>query len=203
MAIESIKTQGLDEITTEDSEVVYTEGETAFSFGQAYGLKISLPGHSIWSNTPEDFVLDTSQNRLKIHSEYHDTYTMAKLDEGECPAGVPTAPCSFTITHNLGYYPMVWFFVKDDMDSRFHLAPLYYPYYPSGGAPTPSSTGLVAGYEVYTTGTSPNYTYDYDKINFWIGRFSPFLYDGDNNIVANIEYKILIFVDPAKDAWYE
>jgi hypothetical protein len=68
-----------------------------------YGLKISRPGKDISSTTPEDFVFNSkNENNVKIVARDGDTAT---ITTGNYKVDV-------SITHNLGFIPMVMLFVE-------------------------------------------------------------------------------------------
>ncbi len=103
MASEKILTEGLEEITTEDSETLMTEGEDN-PYANDYGLKITKKGKSIDSTDPRDYVLWSKYPVLKIAQYGGGTFDLTPLPAGN--GGL------LTINHDLGYNPIVFFFKK-------------------------------------------------------------------------------------------
>lgn len=67
-----------------------------------FGLKVSLPGKDISSTTPEDFVFDSkNSNNVKIVIKNGTTVTVGSLGNADV-----------TITHNLGFIPMVMLYME-------------------------------------------------------------------------------------------
>lgn len=163
-----------------------------------YALRITRPGVDINTATPEDFVMDTSQNRLKLFKSGGGVFRMGEGDLGYCQGN--GLPPSFIIRHGLDYAPMVWFFVRSERDGRWHSAPVYYDYWKSDTSKTNSSKGLTAG---WSTGGAVLVNTDEKRINFYIGRLETYTFGGDNANEVAIPYKYFIFVDPNKDAWYD
>ena len=73
-----------------------------------YGIKISIPGKSADSIDNEDISLDTTHNLLKI--KQNGKVTISNENKS-------------TISHNLGYIPIYWVFVKRGNN----LETVYYP----------------------------------------------------------------------------
>lgn len=61
-----------------------------------YGLRVALPGKSGTSTEPRDYSFSSEYSTVKVYSEHSGTL------------GVPASGSAYgTITHNLGYVPMV------------------------------------------------------------------------------------------------
>jgi len=103
MISEPLLTEGLEELTTEDSEVLLTEGADN-PFLNDYGVKITKKGKSITSTDPRDYILWSKYPVLKVAQSGGGTF-LANTWDG--PWGA-----TLTINHNLGYNPIVFFFKK-------------------------------------------------------------------------------------------
>lgn len=70
-----------------------------------FGLKVSLPGKDVHSTDKRDFSVRSDVRQLMIHK-----------------SGYSDSTLSGTVTHNLGYKPMYWFFTETP-----YVADRYYP----------------------------------------------------------------------------
>ena len=69
------------------------------------GIKVSYPGKSIDSTTPEDFVLNSEYGSVKIYKQ-NDNETYSTVTVGA------STYADVTITHNLGFAPMTMLYVE-------------------------------------------------------------------------------------------
>jgi len=88
MISEPLLTEGLEELTTEDSEVLLTEGADN-PFLNDYGLKITLPGYSVWDATENQTVFSSNHNIYKTilgksgYATTADNYTATTIAHGQ------------------------------------------------------------------------------------------------------------------------
>lgn len=68
-----------------------------------YGIKIAKDGKAVDSTDPKDYIFWSKYKSLSLYSKVTTSITL--------PSGYQSATA--TITHNLGYYPVVWAFAND------------------------------------------------------------------------------------------
>jgi len=178
-----VRKYGTDPTTTFGTE------ESKIETPKYWGLRITKPGIDLDEAELEDYVLDTTQNRLKLHMKGSGIFTMPSNGLGYCSGGQQWASAAFTVYHGLPYVPMVWFFAQDVKTGRWHCAPSFIPDLIISVMPAMSPP--------------PDMIEDPTRLKFWIGRADSGLYGNDTSNVAHIKYKYFIFLDPALDAWYE
>jgi len=98
-----------------------------------YGIKVTLPGKDITSTEPRDYAFSSQFTTLKVYSENKGTI------------GVPSGGTAFaTISHNLGFVPMVIPYLESTADSNnWYL-----------GAGYIVDTDVYVSYQTSVTGTA-------------------------------------------------
>lgn len=145
-----------------------------------YGIKIARRGKDINSNDPNDYTLHSGYNTVKIAEE--GTIT------GSFKTGDGTYEVSDTISHNLGYKPLVRSYARIDESGVWILAPAKHE--------------ITTGSDTWTFYT--NFTHDNDnQVTFSAGSAPPLGTSAPTANTYNVTIKYYILIDPLKDAWYE
>ena len=150
-----------------------------------YGAKGTITGKDVATASPFEQVFNSSYNTLKILSEVEGTATMSAANEFD------SAFTDVTITHNLGYEPLVMLYYKDPSSGRWLQGPSIIP----GG-----NTASPLGY--YISGTYVIFSLGYDPLNELLLSFIYFR-DAGNPASIGIDYKLFLLLEPRKDAWYQ
>lgn len=117
-----------------------------------WGAKVTKEGKDISSTTPEDYIFHSLYGSVKTAKEPPDK----EYHTVNVPAG---GSATVTITHNLGFPPLVLLFSELNPDSgRWYM----------GSMPMPSSLDSGSGISLDGSGTSLTYVDDtYLKITYW------------------------------------
>ena len=134
-------------------------------------MKVTTPNNDISSTNNRLFMADSNINMLKIEKEGSGTFEFSNPSVGD----------SITISHNLGYKPIVWYYVEHPELKYWFMA------------------------NSRLDGSDWNITINYEhlddnrvkfKVDGWpVGSLSSW--------DVEVKYKFFILVDPRKDSWYE
>jgi len=140
-----------------------------------FGIKASMPGNNVNVSSGNDISVSSTYNTFKI---FYEEYGTKSLD----------VSVDWTYEHNLGYKPIVFFFVKHPESGRWHKAPCKI------GASTEVDNSVT--WEMY--GMYENT--DTNTVTFSIYESIALPYPTPP---IDVEYKYYILVDPREGMWYE
>ena len=138
------------------------------------GIKVTKPGKDASSTDPRDFTIHSEYNILKIAQEKLDSHTFDSLPQEWFK----------TISHNLGYKPVVLFYLEHPGSGEWALSPAVLEYkYPA------------EDFDNYISFTYSHLTDNSIQLHVSVSTEAPtpFVF----------RYKYYILVEPRKDAWYE
>jgi len=141
------------------------------------GIKVSKPDKDASSTNPRDFTIHSQYNIFKIAEEGGGTATISVGDSG----------WDSTITHNLGYKPLVYFYFEHHELERWILAPGGIDHFTTGGE---DIEDRVTGWAVND---------DINNTTFYL----EYLPEESPIVDTLIRYKYYIMIEPREDAWYE
>lgn len=148
-----------------------------------YGAKATRPGSDTSTADSKDMVLKSTFPTLKIHSQgvgsVSWTVALGSADGQEYK--------QVTITHNLGYRPISYFYYKNKKPgcNKWFLAPCMAP---GADAATPPSEGYYAGVSFDFHSSDPT-----NKLQAF---FNPSLDEVGNSV--SFDYKYFICIDPER-----
>lgn len=144
-----------------------------------YGIQASRKGYDLADAENNELIVSSSYNTLKIVQEYSDTLTLSASE-------LDWAEETETVTHNLGYKPIVLLYYKEPSISRWVQGPSVIP---------GSAASSPIGYYVSAT-------YEHTSDNAFDIILEYFRDIGDPASI-NMDYKLFLLLEPREDAWYD
>jgi len=150
-----------------------------------FGIKISRSGFNIFGESDYRRISsDTTKNTLKVFMEDFETKSITSLDDE------PFLD-DFLITHNLGYNPAFFMYIKHPEIGKWFKAS-------GGGGLAFSATWSLFGYYEYVDKD--------DSYNPSVNKITMYIYDGTTRMPSsptNVDVKYFVLADPEEDAWYD